>query len=389
MLQSVNEGNNKEILVLMALGMIFVVVGHKGGINILSDWFPFYSFHMQLFMFIAGRLLKEQYANQVLVYVKRKVKHLILPYYVYNLVYCFIAYVCSKYCGFTFINKAQFSGLNSVFFKNFFIEPFYSGHQYIFNLASWFVPQLFLVQIITIAIIHFLNNKHKLINDILIVSTLFIGGVVTLYYVKTFALDQTLIRTIYLLPYFYLGYIYQKRIVKYDKLNSYYYFLSVFSIQAVLILMSKFFKYKAITTTVVFNHYYPGCILSFIIPLVGIAFWTRVARLLTPLLSKSKPFMYLGRNTWTVMMNHIFVFFLCNSIIYRVSKLVHLPVNFDVQKFHSDIWYYYPLIGGLTGLFYCIAGLVIPLLVKYYIENHMVFYKSWVLERIGCKRSID
>lgn len=176
MIQLVNKEYNKEISVLMALGMIFVVVGHKGGITIFSDWFPFYSFHMQLFIFVAGRLLKEQYINQVLVYIKNKFKNLIIPYYAYNLVYCFIAYVCSKHYGFTFINKAQFSGLNGLFFKNFFIEPFYSGHQYIFNLASWFVPQLFLVQIITITIMYIFNKKHKLINDIAIISILFIGG---------------------------------------------------------------------------------------------------------------------------------------------------------------------------------------------------------------------
>lgn len=360
---------NKEITVLMGLGMIFVVVGHKGGISLFSEWFPFYSFHMQLFMFIAGRLFKEKYIYEIPLYIKNKIRHLLIPYYLNNFVYCIIAFVCCKYYQFTFIDKKYFSGLNYTFFKTFFIEPFYTGHQYVFNLPAWFVPQLFLIQIASVLIIYIFNPKHKLFNDIIIIAVLLFGGVMNLYFIKTSGLDQTLIRTIYLLPFFFLGYIYQKRLVKYDHFNSYYYFLTLFLIQASLIFTTRLLKYKLITTIVVFNKYTPGCILSFIVPLVGIAFWTRVARLLTPVLSKSKPFMYLGKNTWTVMMHHMFVFFLCNCIVCQISEAIPFQLQFNTQKFHSSIWYYYPIIGKLTGLLYCVAGLSIPLIVKYNISN--------------------
>lgn len=33
---------------------------------------------------------------------------------------------------------------------NLFIEPFITGHQFVYNLAAWFVPALFLVEVVNL-----------------------------------------------------------------------------------------------------------------------------------------------------------------------------------------------------------------------------------------------
>ena len=47
-----------QISILQCLAIIFVVVGHRGGINLLNEWFPINSFHMPLWFFISGYLYK-------------------------------------------------------------------------------------------------------------------------------------------------------------------------------------------------------------------------------------------------------------------------------------------------------------------------------------------
>ena len=51
---------NYKFLVLEALAIIFVVLGHNQPINMcLNNIFLFYSFHMALFVFISGYFFKE------------------------------------------------------------------------------------------------------------------------------------------------------------------------------------------------------------------------------------------------------------------------------------------------------------------------------------------
>ena len=49
---------NYQFLILQAIGIILVVLGHKGGISLATDWFAPYSFHILLFIFISGYFYK-------------------------------------------------------------------------------------------------------------------------------------------------------------------------------------------------------------------------------------------------------------------------------------------------------------------------------------------
>lgn len=63
--------------ILYAIGIIFVVIGHcgGGGINILSDWFPPYAFHLQLFAFASGYFYKSSSEEYIGKYILKKLKH--------------------------------------------------------------------------------------------------------------------------------------------------------------------------------------------------------------------------------------------------------------------------------------------------------------------------
>lgn len=82
---------NEKFRVLTAMGMIFVICGHYG-IEAFSfgGLYPYESFHMPLFMFISGYFFKRENASTisaVLNYIVKKIKHLLIPYFAWNMVY--------------------------------------------------------------------------------------------------------------------------------------------------------------------------------------------------------------------------------------------------------------------------------------------------------------
>lgn len=72
---------------LAGMAMIMVVAGHLGyNIITVGDLFPYYSFHVPLFMFISGYFYRETSQEHPVAYVKKKVQRLLVPYFIWNLI---------------------------------------------------------------------------------------------------------------------------------------------------------------------------------------------------------------------------------------------------------------------------------------------------------------
>ncbi|WP_374702917.1 acyltransferase family protein [Bacillus sp. T33-2] len=147
---------------LKALGIIIVVTGHIAGYV-----FPPYSFHMPLFVFIFGYFYKTSHQARIFNYVKKKFKDLVIPYYKWNLFYGILVFILTS------INLITFG--QSLSFHSFFVESWLSGHQYLFNLAAWFVLSLFLIQIIYI-LSGALLNKFGISNEFLLMGIYLVIG---------------------------------------------------------------------------------------------------------------------------------------------------------------------------------------------------------------------
>ena len=131
-------GINMQFCILSALGMFFVVDGHLNNSYLdIGGLVPYYSFHMPLFAFISGYFYKKGSEHLLGVYAKKKIIRLLGPYMVYNLIYGMIAQG---------LHRAGFAFGGDLSLWNLFVEPFITGHQFEYNLAAWFVPALFLVE---------------------------------------------------------------------------------------------------------------------------------------------------------------------------------------------------------------------------------------------------
>ena len=138
------EKTNKQMMILSFIGIFFVVAGHTGNqLNLFNNIFPFYSFHMALFVFISGYCYKEKYEKNMFSkngYIVKKIKTFFIPYFAWSIVYGLMILFFQN------INLIEFG--DSFNLKSVFIRPWIDGHQFHLNIPSWFLLSLFLVNII-------------------------------------------------------------------------------------------------------------------------------------------------------------------------------------------------------------------------------------------------
>ena len=90
-----DDGNiNFTFKILSAIGIIIIVSGHcyNGGVSLMYDWFPKYSYNLALFVFISGYFYKEKHEEHIFKYIWGRTKRLLIPAYLWNIVYGIIAF---------------------------------------------------------------------------------------------------------------------------------------------------------------------------------------------------------------------------------------------------------------------------------------------------------
>lgn len=107
-----------------------------------------------------------------------------------------------------------------------------------------------------------------------------------------------------------------------------------------------------------------GFIVPYLTVTTGIAFWLRIARRISETSGVSEKLVYVGRNTYSIMMHHIAVFMLIKGGFYLGSRLIPFCAAFDRELLFHDINYIY--LAGETEAckwIYLLAGIGVPLLI--------------------------
>lgn len=263
---NLHKEKNKQFIILQAIAIILVLIGHKGaGFETFNNWFYIYSYHMAIFIFISGYFFSIKNILNLKSYIWKKVKSLIIPYYIYNLIYGIIVTILRK-------NGIVDFG-NDLSLKSFFIDGWIDGQPYMLNLATWFVLSLFLIQI-SFSFIRLLCEKIKFNNEYLILATLLIFGISTIAITNSEITISPyflpILRVLFLLPFFQFGYIYKNKLEKIDNINSIFYFGILFiAIQLVkLYAGNNFYDYYCVEME--FKSFY---ILAYITSFIGILFF--------------------------------------------------------------------------------------------------------------------
>lgn len=136
-------------------------------------------------------------------YVLKKCAVLLVPYFVWNILYGILTQI---------LHRGGFSLGETLSFKTLFLSPFIDGYQFMYNFSSWFVPALFLVEVINVVMRKVLGIL-RLKNEWLILIGCLFMGMVTIWLAiggHVWGMYKFPGRLLLMLPGFQMGRIYRE-----------------------------------------------------------------------------------------------------------------------------------------------------------------------------------
>lgn len=342
---------------LYALGMIFIVSGHTsgGGVSLIYDWFPPYAFHLGLFVFCSGYFYKDSYTRDLPAFLLRKAKTLLLPMYLWNLFYALLVVVLRK-AGFLIGMLPSFRTLVTM--------PLYEGSQFEYNMGAWFVAPLFAVEAATVLFRRLcpVSGSAKKETAAFLLS-LALGALGVWLARRGFrrGWEQAVVRALYFLPFYGMGILYRRVLERFDRLPHGWYFAIVFFIQYVIIILCGRIPYYTPSRC---DDFTEGGIVPFLVGYVAIAFWLRMAKILTPSLGRDKWVNTIADNSYSIMVNQFLGFMLVKAGFAVLSLTTGRCQDFDMDLFKTDLAYFYAPGGRIFYIFYLAAGILVPILMQ-------------------------
>lgn len=379
--------------ILSAVGIILILLGHLDfSVATFGGLFPYYSYHVLIFVFIAGYFYKPEDEDHIGSYILRKAKRLLLPYYLWNIVYGLISML---------LRQEGFSYAGELNLYNILVAPLVGGHQFGLNAAAWFVPVLFILEVCDILarrVIRIIYAKTAgsekemygtYIEWVMMVLYLLVG-IVTVWLSKrgsVYDLYRIPARLMFMAPTLQFGRLYRSRLYKYDITPSIIYFPLIGLMNLILTATHGGLAYS----TVWVNGFSGTVITPFITTLTGIALWLRISKILSRFFAGNKAkdqtreqefhivtddektekesvtlraIKNVGEHTFDIMMHHLAAFMLVKAVFYLIFAYTGLCSDFDINLLKTDLYYTY-IPDGVEGFkwLYLAAGLLIPLLI--------------------------
>ena len=354
---------------LYVLAIIMIIDGHIGSSDYLdlNGLLRYQNYHIALFMFVSGYFLN--LARGYGEFFKTKAMRLLVPLYAWNAVYGGVCWYLNRYQGVALGGEWNW--------YNLLYAPLVDGHQFIYNMASWFLVPLFLVQATGFMILKPFagtdgaaaetaaeeNKRQNKWTPVLFFALALGLGCAALAYAPENrgerGITLTALRGLYFLPAFAFGYLYRRTLEKYDRLATPLWLGLLLG--GVTLLTGAFPGYNHVPSWLDTVNA-PGLAI-YAISFLAILFWVRVARVLAPVWEKSRTLKYISEHTFDLMMHHFVGFML--------AKAMFLPFTpgdgtANLARVKSDIWYY-PFPGGNENYawIYIAISMVIALLAGF------------------------
>lgn len=380
---------NRTMRILTGIGMVLVVAGHLK-LNCFDIWglFPYYSFHVLIFVFVAGYFYDEASDSSPLKFIIHKAKRLLIPYYALNLIYGVISTILN-------INGIYIGSKISIY--NLTIAPILGGHQFMYNSPAWFMVALFIVETMYVLSRTFLKRVVGLKNvaiDIVTTVSFLIMGIVVVYLAmqgKAWGIYRDFGRWLIMLPAIVFGRAFRVWIQPSVRLRvslSKRYILAIVALILFLVVQFGVVKLTGgrINYSVVWcGPFATGPVMPFITMVTGIGFWYIVASLLNalPIRIPADWLRIVGLNSMPIMIHHLMVLFIINTICMIVCHgnvdTLSASGGFDMTTYTTDITYQYLYAGEkLTGVINLLMCISIPCAI------HMILVK--VSKKIGISK---
>lgn len=319
-----------KINILKALAIVLVVSGHLE--FRFFDMFPPYSFQLALFFFISGMLFKEKYLDNAADFIKRRVKSLLLLYFLYSAFYAIVTVILAKLTG-------KFWGMDLNLY-NFFVTPFLNGHQFDLSCPMWFVTQLFITMVTFLFLERMFRNLSTTKKSI--IYTLMGFSAIPLS--KVFSLTPVflvIIRTMFSLFFVYLGHFYIKKIHGNYNIFTPKILGIVLCLQAVLWHFNRDFDLVhgiGLSYVLVWARFDSQIIVPVLTSITGIWFSLFFIEITYNYLKDIKFVRLIGENTYHIMANHLFVMYIITAVIFKLNGI---PIS--ERNTHNIYWIFNPV----------------------------------------------
>lgn len=352
---------NMTMNLMKAYLILSVVTSHTQGGGIIypmSNWIMPTFYFMPAFIFVSGYFYKEEMDGYLIgPFVTGKVKTLVVPYFIWNIVYGLLNTLFRKYEIIRYGNPVSWGTL--------FVEPWITGHQFHFNIASWFLLALFLV-VIVMFMIRKLLNKWKRGKDIILLIAMFLLSVISIKMSQrgfNVSWGLCILRVGFLLPFYQMGFCYKKHEEFFRKYRSYFLVLCFIMIYIVDLINGD----KALWPIVVFCNFKGDAVLLLLMSVAGTFITVLMCDFLVPAFENNKMIQYIGDHTFTIMMHHGIIIFLINIFLFMTTYCFSVS-GFDVEKFKSTLWYVYAWRDEKIYIIYVLAAVCVPLIIKKFSE---------------------
>ena len=356
---SPSREDNYTFRALYLIAILFVVDGHTTLADMfdMGGLFRYYSFHLMLFAFGAGYFFRMH--GSIVKDIAVRAKRLLVPVYIWNLVYGIGAMLLRRMGGFELGEAISPYTL--------LIAPLVDGEHFVWNLGAWFVFPLFLTQV-SYSLIRRAAKCWKNNEIITFILCLILGSAaVNLCYAgKHDTLPLFMMRTLILLPGYAGGQLYKRMLERLDTMKTIPYLGVIVVLRALLCIRYENLAYIISSCDYfvcdAFGVYFGGAL--------AIAFYLRIARLLAPYLKKSRLALYASRHTFDIMMHHFMGFFALNSVFLVINALGIGAADFSVKSMRTKAEYNYAP-GGRSewNILYLIAGMLLPLGIAWVIDQ--------------------
>ena len=185
-------------------------------------------------------------------------------------------------------------------------------------------------------------------------------------------IGSLLLRILFFLPFFQMGYLYKITWQKYEeKVKTWICIPIVIIINIILISIFKDIEYDLHEFSGFIQNAYYLPILTFV---TGTLFWLRISKILEKWIGNNKLVNYISNNTFSIMSHHLFYIFILNFVLY----LINVPY-FDLSNFQNGWIYRYQIPGWEIPLQigYLLLGVLGPIGMKYlYDKINIKLYKN-------------
>ncbi len=293
---------NLQLDVLKGIGILLVIIGHISSNGILNRWI--YSFHMPLFFFISGVVYYLSNQVDVKTFFKKKFRGLIVPYLIFAIITFIYWGAIERY-----LRDSREISVGNQFLEIFISQGGDESHEY--NVVLWFLPCLFMMEII----FDWLCKKFKTNKGLIISIVLFavVGYVISKF--CSIRLPWSLDTMCVAIPFYATGFFVAPHL---DKLNVHtikYKWIYSLSLTILSGIISMTYGGSNLN-----NNYYANYLLFYVVGGIGILFMIVISNII----GERKSLLFLGTNTLIIMGIHEP---LKRIMIIVVSKLSRIPVD--------------------------------------------------------------